>query len=235
LSLDRRLSCAFVCLTVSLSTARASSPTESSASWLDSLLQFSLFQFFAPPTADLSILKGILPPPPAPAPPPCSIEPIPAIEDEQAQQFEAAAGTSAVVDITGLTPATALALARFEQRVAALGGKFEVTSAYRPPAYQEHLQVVWDKWNQVRDNYDEGCAVLKAEVAAEFERHRLLESQRPVPFSDHTRGIGFDATVFLPPLRRRNIDRVAQASGVRRPDVVHDPVHFRLAVRVVGS
>jgi len=164
-----------------------------------------------------------------PPPPPCAIDPIPGIQDEQAQSFEAAAGTPAVVDVTGLTPATALALARFEQRVASLGGKFAVTSAYRPPAYQEHLQAVWDKWKQLRDNHDEGCAVLKSEVAAEFERHRLMESQRPVPFSDHTRGIGFDATVFLP-ARHRNIDRVAKQSGVRRPDILRDPVHFRLVL-----
>jgi hypothetical protein len=218
LSLDRRLSCALVFFSLSISTARANTPT----SWLDDILQFSLLHLFTPPADPILTM---LPPPP----PPCLVDSIPALEDEQALSFEAAAGTSAVVDITGLTPATALALARFEQRVASLGGKFAVTSAYRPPAYQEHLQVVWDKWRQLRDNYDEGCAVLKAEVAAEFERHRLMESQRPVPFSDHTRGIGFDATVFLPTQRHRNIDRLAQASGVRRPDVLHDPVHFRLA------
>jgi hypothetical protein len=221
----RRLSCAFVCLTVSLCPARASIPA-ATASWLIHLLPFSLFQlefrFLTP---------AMLPPPPPPAPPPCAIGPIPAIEDEQALGFEAATGTSAVVDITGLTSATGLALARFEQRVASLGGKFAITSAYRPRAYQEHLQVVWDKWKQFRNIDDEGCAVLKSEVAAEFERHRLLEAQRPVPFSDHTRGLAFDAAVFLPAQRYRNLDRIARASGVRRPDVVHDPVHFRLALR----
>jgi len=226
--LDRRLSCAFVCLTLSISTANANVPAETTASWLNDLMPFGWFQFFAPPTTDLSIFQAMLPPTPPPAPPPCAIGPIPPIEDEEARGFEAAAGSSAVVDIAGLTPQTALALARFEQRVASLGGKFAVTSAFRPVAYQEHLQIVWDKWKQLRDNDDEGCAVVKAEVAAEFERHRLLESQRPVPFSDHTRGIGFDAAIFLP---KRNLDRVAQASGFRRPDVFHDPVHFRLAIR----
>jgi hypothetical protein len=114
LSLNRRLSCAFVCLTLSISNVRANVPVETTASWLNNVLPLSWFQFLAPASTDLSIFQTILPPTPPPAPPPCVIGPIPAIEDEQAQGFEAAAGTSAVVDITGLTPPTALALARFE-------------------------------------------------------------------------------------------------------------------------
>jgi len=64
----------------------------------------------------------------------------------------------------------------------------------------------------------------------------LLTSQRPVTFSDHTRGTGFDAAITFPALRRFrgrsfNIDRLARLAGVRRPDILHDPVHFRVIAR----
>jgi hypothetical protein len=60
-----------------------------------------------------------------------------------------------------------------------------------------------------------------------------MESQRPVSYSDHTRGVGFDATVIMPAgarLKRRrvSVDLLALLVGVRRPDILHDPVHFRL-------
>ena len=109
----------------------------------------------------------------------------------------------------------------------------ELKSAYRPPAYQAHLQEVWDKWMTVRSNRDPNCTEVRARVQMEFERHRLLESQRPVTFSDHTRGNAFDAAVFLPAgaklaRRRVTLDKLARLSGVQRPDIARDPVHFRL-------
>ena len=86
---------------------------------------------------------------------------------------------------------------------------------------------------ELRSNTDQGCQVLRAEVGGEFARHHLLETQRPGSFSDHTRGVGFDAAVMIPPsarLKRRRIslDRLALRAGIRRPDIFHDPVHFRL-------
>jgi hypothetical protein len=160
----------------------------------------------------------------------CPISPIPPLDDDEARTFETASGTADAVNLSGLTPATRVALARFERSIASLGGKIEVTSAYRPPAYQAHLQVVWDKWMQLRGRIAPGCAELRAQVEDEFTRHQLLTSQRPVPFSDHTRGTGFDAAVLL--RRGRSIDRLALISGVRRPDVRRDPVHFRLLERL---
>jgi hypothetical protein len=160
----------------------------------------------------------------------CSISPIPPLDDDEARTFETASGTVDAVNLSGLTPATRVALARFERSIASLGGKIEITSAYRPPAYQAHLQVVWDKWMQLRGRIAPGCAELRAQVEDEFTRHQLLTSQRPVPFSDHTRGTGFDAAVLL--RRGRSIDRLALISGVRRPDVRRDPVHFRLLERL---
>jgi hypothetical protein len=188
------------------------------------------FFLFLPATAG-PLDAAVLPIEPAPAPSPCVIEPLPPIEDAEAVAFEAGVGSSAVVDTDGLTPATARALVRFTRVITAAGGSITVTSAYRPSAYQEHLQAVWDKWmTELRDNEDAGCQELKAEVQEEFTRHQLLQTQRPVPVSDHTRGLAFDAAVQLPKLRRRvTQDSLARLAGLRRPAIERDPVHFRFA------
>lgn len=208
-------------------------------SWFAEILTLSFLRFFAPPPPVVEfipvipVLPAQLPPPEMPPPPPCRVAPIPPIDDLGAQQFEASSGTSAVVDVNGLTPAMSAALDRFVRSVADAGGSLELKSAYRPPAYQAHLQAVWDKWKQLRNNQDPRCDSVRAAVREEFDRHRLIESQRPVTYSDHTRGNAFDATVFLPPQarlanRRVTLDKLAQQSGIRRPDIVRDPVHFRL-------
>jgi hypothetical protein len=160
----------------------------------------------------------------------CLVEPLSAIEDTKALTFEESVGTSAIVNLDGLTPTTASALSRFERIVNSAGGTLALTSAFRPSGYQEHLQEVWDKWmGELRHNSDDECQSLKADVRDEFERHQLLESQRPATFSDHTLGIGIDAAVILPKRRRRSgIDRLARKAGFLRPDARRDPVHFRL-------
>jgi hypothetical protein len=138
-----------------------------------------------------------------------------------------------MIDRDGLTPATSLALDRFEKVVVSAGGTIELKSAFRPAAYQEHLQNVWDKWKEIRNNKDADCETLKAQVEEEFTRHRLIETQRPVAFSDHTRGLAFDALVSLPGKARLNrrrvsVDYLARISGVQRPAIAKDPVHFKL-------
>ena len=96
---------------------------------------------------------------------------------------------------------------------------------------------------EFKNNFQPACRALRAEVEAEFEKHQLLGTQRPVVASDHTMGIGFDASVTLPGRtakkrsRRLSIDAIAKLAGLRRPDVRHDPVHFRLAsaIRTVAN
>jgi len=152
--------------------------------------------------------------------------------------FESNADTAAVIDTAGLTQETASALERLRQIVASIGGRLELKSAYRPVAYQEHLQELWDKWRTLKRNRQSGCQALRAEVQEEFTRHRLLETQRPVSNSDHTRGVGFDAALVLPAgarwnRRRISLDRLVKMVGFTRPDVRHDPVHFRLVASAV--
>mgnify|MGYP007039562455 CR=1 FL=1 len=79
------------------------------------------------------------------------------------------------------------------------------------------------------------CQSLRTEVQEEFTRHSLLERQRPVTFSDHTRGLSFDASVRLPRSMaakgrriRISLDALARRAGIRRPDIRRDPVHFKV-------
>jgi D-alanyl-D-alanine dipeptidase len=160
------------------------------------------------------------------------VDPLPDITDEEAVQFESQEGP----DTGGLQPEMAEALEKFRKLVASAGGSFDLKSAYRPLAYQEHLQQVWFKWmRELRFNHQPGCQALRAQVFDEFTRHKLMPTQMPVTDSDHTRGIAIDAAVMLPrPVktkkRRVSLDHLALLAGLKRPDIRHDPVHFKLVV-----
>jgi hypothetical protein len=161
----------------------------------------------------------------------CKVAPLPPITDPEALEFEA----SAAPHTDGLVPAMTRALAKFQQLVARVGGTFTLKSAYRPAAYQSHLQQVWFTWMELRTNRDPGCQALRADVQAEFTGHHLIESQKPVTSSDHTRGLAFDATVLVLPTGQRtkrpiNLDRLAVLAGLIRPDVARDPVHYKLVI-----
>ena len=206
-------------------------------SYMDQLWSLPLFRFFTPSFAttpefvkpevdELTLLMESFPG--------CPVEPLAKIEDSEALAFENRTAALGAVDIDGLTPSTQVALANFQRMVTSVGGAISVTSAYRPAAYQEHLRTVWEKWMiDLRYNSDPLCQDLRAQVGEEFRHHALLESQRPVVFSDHTRGLSFDAAVRLPRLkksRRVSIDLLARRAGIRRPDIARDPVHFKLAM-----
>jgi len=163
----------------------------------------------------------------------CSVAPLDPIEDPAARQLEAATEPNGTVDISDMVPAAARALDRFESKVNAMGGSMVLKSAYRPAAYQKHLQNVWYKWmDELRNNDDPACQPLRSEVQEEFTRHHLIETQHPVAISDHTRGLAFDATVSLPAnprsgRRRLTLDGLARLSGLLRPAIAADPVHFK--------
>jgi D-alanyl-D-alanine dipeptidase len=154
------------------------------------------------------------------------------ITDPVAQQLETGVGSSTVVDVMGMRPDTARALDLFQSKVAAVGGSIVLKSAYRPASYQSHLENVWYKWMEIRNNHDAACQDLRAQVQEEFTRHHLIESQHPVAMSDHTRGLAFDATVELPSharlgRRRITLDALAHLAGLTRPAIAADPVHFK--------
>ncbi|MBV8732418.1 MAG: hypothetical protein JO336_21615 [Acidobacteriia bacterium] len=163
----------------------------------------------------------------------CPVAPLDPIEAPEAQQLEAMVGVAEPIDISDMLPAASQALTQFESSVSAAGGTMNLKSAYRPLAYQEHLQNVWYKWmKELRRNHDPACLDLRAQVEDEFARHHLIETQPPVAISDHTRGLAFDATVDLPSRskvarRRVTLDGLARLAGLIRPVIAADPVHFK--------
>jgi hypothetical protein len=202
------------------------------ASWEDSLW-LPVHQFFQ----SLFESKPVAAPSAVPtttafeAEPGCPVAALDQIDDAAAQELEASTGPG-VVDIADMMPAAARALSQFELKVASVGGMMILKSAYRPAAYQKHLQNVWHKWmDELKNNREPACQVLRTEVQEEFARHRLIETQHPVPVSDHTRGLAFDATVKLPAAkeagRRLTLDGLARLAGLLRPAIASDPVHFK--------
>jgi len=195
----------------------------------DDLLTLPVVEHVTIPQPDLSIIEFASPSPH------CSVAPLPEIVDAEAVRFENEDGP----DTGGLLPAMAQALERFRRLVMSAGGTFDLKSAYRPLAYQEHLQQVWFKWmRELRFNRQPGCQAMRAQVEDEFTRHKLMPTHMPVTDSDHTRGIAFDAAVMMPRVvvrtkKRRvsvSLDRLALMAGLRRPDIRRDPVHFKLVV-----
>ena len=127
----------------------------------------------------------------------CKVAPLTEIWDPEVLAFEENAETAP--DVDDLRPDAAQALDTLKEMVTSLGGTFELKSAYRPPAYQAHLHEVWVKWvKELRNNHSSGCRALREEVGAEFARHQLLVKQQPVPASDHSLGLAFDAAVAIP-------------------------------------
>jgi hypothetical protein len=194
----------------------------------DDLLNLPVVEHVTIPQPDLAVIEFASPSPH------CSVAPLPEIVDAEAVRFENEDGP----DTGGLLPAMAQALEKFRRLVTSAGGTFDLKSAYRPLAYQEHLQQVWFKWmRELRFNRQPGCQAMRAQVEDEFTRHKLMPTQMPVTDSDHTRGIAFDAAVMMPRVvrtkRRRvgvSLDRLALMAGLRRPDIRRDPVHFKLVI-----
>jgi hypothetical protein len=200
--------------------------SNASYNWLETLRDLPVVHWFVPPESDMT--RVTLSPPPAA----CGVVPLPAIADADALAFEKRTSP----ETSSLMPAMARALEKFQQLVNSVGGTFELRSAYRPASYQAHLQAVWFKWIlELHNNRAPGCQTLREQVSEEFARHNLLETQKPVASSDHTRDLAFDATVVLPRItqakkRGASLDRLALLAGIKRPDILRDPVHFKLVI-----
>jgi hypothetical protein len=178
--------------------------------------------------------------------PPCTVSPLPAITDPQAQQIEAPVtystmqvnghpvSVSSRALLSGLTADTQTALTNFLTRIVNTPGAGipVINSAFRPQAYQDHLRAIRDRANQLGahvsngivtfTNTDSQCANLRDEIAGELRNHGL--GNNPVARrSDHTRGTAVDLTVNLPP--GTDVDTLA-SPDFTRPLPVKDPVHF---------
>lgn len=153
----------------------------------------------------------------------CTIPDLPPITDPEVQLFE---DNPNLADTTRLTPRMQTALSCL--RSAAAAGSPSVGSAYRPPAYNQHLIDVWKKWREFEtdENYDQqDCAARKEKIRLHFKTHGLKEKQPPVPNSLHTKGEAVDVTINLP---AANIDALAATCHLYRPPTLRitDPVHF---------
>jgi peptidoglycan hydrolase-like protein with peptidoglycan-binding domain len=138
--------------------------------------------------------------------------------------------------------------AELERRLAALGWRLEVTSAYRPQAYQDHLREIRDAYFDTPELQENpACQAVHALVAAELAAHQLGTVVAEV--STHTAGKAFDANVYdehgnlltrpVDPAapdyglgsdlyqRVLTLDRLAAEVGLQRPFLQNDPVHFQ--------
>lgn len=151
--------------------------------------------------------------------PSCPILDLPLITDPDVLAFEA---NSDLSDQARLDPTMQTALVCLLRDAAA--GSPTVGSAYRPPAYNNHLIAVWEKWIELTKQDNLACVPLKSKIQQHFQRHGLIETQGPVLNSRHTRGLAVDVTINLP---SANIDALAAGCGLRRPLPVRDRVHFQ--------
>ncbi len=125
------------------------------------------------------------------------------------------------VIMEGLTPGMQQAVDCFDDEVFNAGGTLTITSAYRPPQYNQHLREVWDRYRDLtRRPLDPACNTLREEITAEFQRHNL----RVRPGTRHSTGIAIDATISPETLDE---DTVANNCNLYRP-FPNDPVHFEL-------
>ena len=129
------------------------------------------------------------------------------------------------VDINGLTDGTQTALSCLSDAVGDNGGSLVVISAYRSSDYQDHIQEVWDKHNDIEDWPETQCSDVRSNVILEWKRHRLNAKERPANDSQHSSGSAFDA--YWGTLNQGvSIDELASRCGLVRPLPDSDPNHF---------
>lgn len=148
----------------------------------------------------------------------CPVDDLPPIIDPEVQAFE---NNQNLSDTAHLTSRMQTALSCLQ--TAAAAGSPSVGSAYRPPAYNQHLIDVWEKWRELRRETNPACTDLRARIQGHFQHHQLLVTQPPVLGSLHTQGEAVDVTIDLP---AANIDALAAGCQLRRPLPVADRVHF---------
>lgn len=96
----------------------------------------------------------------------------------------------------------------------------EVTSGFRPQAYQDHLREVWDKWAILKNDNTEACKKIKDEVWRHDRKHRM--KHQPGITSNHTTGTAVD----FGGITAASADKTAKACNMHRP-YANDPVHFQ--------
>ena len=163
----------------------------------------------------------------------CSVQGLTPITDPIAQQFE----NGNTLNTTNLAPTMQTAYTNFRNAVAANAGNLTLNSAYRPPAYQVHLRDVWDKWQLLKNNTLPQCQSLKTLVQGEVNRHGIgnLRTRPASATGYHTQGLALDVNFAATGLPVQTIVNLAAQSGLIRPLVAKDPVHFILGSQLIDG
>ena len=125
------------------------------------------------------------------------------------------------VDIQDLSAATQTSIICMQTAVAP-NGSFQVTSGFRPQAYQNHILDVYDKFQLIQNWDSPKCTTTKANIVREWGIHAPFD-HRPANVSNHTSGTAFDAAWTLP--ANTSIDTLAQGCNLSRC-VANDTHHF---------
>ena len=114
-----------------------------------------------------------------------------------------------------------------------MGGN--VTSAYRPQAYQTHLWEIRDRWctKNLKSNTNSACSALKSTVSAEVTKHGLSACYPVAQFtSTHGAGTGVDISGVINQGSSATIN-IARAACLHWYGAA-DPVHYTLDLTISG-
>ncbi len=139
------------------------------------------------------------------------------------------------IDEQDLQPGVYAALQAFRSRInAQAGGRFNLQSAFRTKAYQQHLREVYDKKNQldaIIDDHPE-CTSVYDDTKSEFAKHQL-GNQRPgnplnPKYKRHTTGVAIDVGLNQSGLPLSTLISIGCSVGLYRPLLPGDQPHFEL-------
>lgn len=177
-------------------------------------------------------------------PVPCPVAPIAAITDPDALAMEG--GTRVIWNHTAASLQTcANSLVGLIQGA---GGTANITSAYRPQAYQDHLREVWDNARTLASHPETACDTVRAAVNAEMANHALNVTRPVAQISNHRAGNAADISWSLPatltqaicqlpvpdggsptpPTEEQCIDSLAARAGMTHPLHAGDVPHFEV-------
>jgi len=125
-----------------------------------------------------------------------------------------------LIDMANETQATREGAACIVREARARHLSPQITSGYRPPAYQTHIREVYDKWQLLQNNNDAACADTKREVKVEFKKHSKFAHQ-PGNTSHHSSGRAVDISLT----NYTNADTIAAGCNMSKP-VANDISHF---------
>jgi D-alanyl-D-alanine carboxypeptidase len=153
----------------------------------------------------------------------CPIAPLTKLTDADAIALE----NGGPPRVDKLTAAFKQNLSCMQTKVAAAGGTFTVTSAWRPQQYQDHFREIFDKWQQFQSspglkNRPE-CRPTYEQIVAEKQKHGLQAMVGKT--SRHVAGTALDAVWSN--IQDATVDQLATQCGISRPWPNKDRPHFQ--------